>query len=1114
MSNFFTRKEIFYLMKITLTPLLLVCLLTTLSFAENTFGQERLQEKITLYLKNTELKTVLKSIEQKTNVVFSYQKGVLATNEKLNLDIKDQTLESVLQQILTPRQISYQVIKANKIVLTRRILGNLPEESEPKPTPTLLDLQLDQTVTGTVTDENGEGLPGVSILVKGTQKGTTTDANGKYKIDVPDAQAMLVFSYVGYLPQEVAIGNQNQLNVSLKVDTKALNEVVVVGYGTQKKRDLTGAISSISSRDIAETPSSNFLQNAQGRLAGVDIVRTNGNPGSAPTIRIRGNRSINASNNPLYVIDGIPTDVSINDFNPNDIESMEVLKDASAVAIYGSRGANGVILITTKKGKEGKAVISYESYYGIKKAQKNLNLMNGEQFAQYSRVSRGIDANDASKDNTFFSTLESDNLKNGVEADWLGLILRDGRQQQHQISASGGNQSTTYYLSGAFYDEKGIMQFSDYRRYSFRANIETKLSERLRVGVSSTVASDLQNVMSNGPYTNALQFSPLVQPYDTDGNFIAYPNPREGLLASPLLQYQPGQYTDERKKYRIFANIFAEYTFTKGLTYRLNYGPDFSTSRQGQYGGTLAGSANTASVSNQQNFAYTLENVLSFNRKFKEHSLNVVGLFSTQTNRFESSGASARNIPIESSLFYNLNSAETVTGINSSLTKWGLVSYMGRINYSFKDKYLLTLTGRADGSSRLSQKNKWAFFPSISAGWVISDEAFMSNMKAVSFLKLRAGYGSVGNTSISPYQTLGGLERSVYAFGNDPAFGYALNVIPNPDLRWEISSTLNLGMDFGLLNDRLTGSLEVYKTNTTDLLLNRLIPITSGYESILQNIGATSNQGWELSLNGNIFHSANGLKWDANLNIFSNKEKIVDLFNGKDDVGNQWFIGQPISVFYNFKQEGIWQTSEADEANKAKQKPGDIKIADVNGRDAGGNLTNQPDGVINADDRTVLGSTVPKWSGGLTNRISYKGIDLSFLVYARQGQYIRSDFHYLGGNNWQGRYNAINFDYWTANNPVNKIPRPNAAAAPLYSDAVRFFDGSFIKIRNISLGYTLPKAITSKARISSLRFYATADNALIFSPYKLVDPETANGIVGGSSPMTSATYVFGMNLKF
>ncbi len=973
---------------------------------------------------------------------------------------------------------------------------------------------LDLTVTGKVTDESGGGLPGVSVVVKGTQRGTTTTQDGTYSVLAPEGKAILVFSFVGYVSQEIPINNRSQINISLSTDTKALNEVIVVGYGTQKKRDLTGAISSISSRDIAETPSSNFLQNAQGRLAGVDIVRSNGNPGSAPVIRIRGNRSINASNNPLYVIDGIPTDVSINDFNPNDIESMEVLKDASAVAIYGSRGANGVILITTKKGKEGKAVISYDGYYGIKKAQKNLNLMDGEQFARYSRVSRGIDANDASKDNTFFSTLEVDNLKKGLETSWLDLILRDGQQQQHQISASGGNQNTTYYLSGAIYDEKGIMQFSDYQRYSFRANIETKLTDRLRVGVSSTVATDLQNTMSNGPYNNALQFSPLVQPYDADGNFIAYPNPREGLLTSPLLQYQPGQFTNERRKFRVFANIFGEYKFMEGFTYRLNFGPDFSNSRQGEYNGTLAGSANTAEVTNQQNFAYTLENILSFNRKFGKHSLNVVGLFSTQTNRFESSGASARNIPVESSLFYNLGSAETVTGINSSLTKWGLLSYMGRINYSFKDRYLLTLTGRADGSSRLSQKNKWAFFPSVSAGWVISDEAFMANAKAISFLKLRVGYGAVGNTSISPYQTLGGLERSVYAFGNDPAYGYALNVIPNPDLRWEISSTLNIGMDFGLLNDRLTGSLEVYKTNTTDLLLNRLIPITSGYESILQNIGATSNQGWELSLNGNILRSDGGLKWDANLNIFSNKEKIVDLFNGKDDVGNQWFIGQPISVFYNFQQQGIWQTSEADEAAKVKQKPGDVRIADVNGRDAKGNLTNQPDGTINSDDRTVLGSTVPKWSGGLTNRLSYKGIDFSFLVYARQGQYIRSDFHNLGGNSWQGRYNAINFDYWTPTNAVNKIPRPNSAAAPLYSEAVRFFDGSFVKIRNITLGYTLPKAITSKARISSLRLYATADNALIFSPYKLVDPETANGIVGGSSPMTSATYVFGMNLKF
>ncbi len=1109
-----TPKRLLYrIVQLSSLQIIIALLFSGMSLATSVKGQEMLDRRVSVQASGQALGSVLNALEKSAQVKFSYNSRTLDLNHSITVKASNEPLSEVLNRILTPLQINFLQV-SNRIVLRNKAVGHLDPSTTLPALSIPANLALDFNVTGKVTDESGEGLPGVSVVVKGTQRGTTTNQEGTYSVSAPDGKATLVFSFVGYLSQEIAINNRTQINLSLSTDTKALNEVIVVGYGTQKKRDLTGAISSISSRDIAETPSSNFLQNAQGRLAGVDIVRSNGNPGSAPVIRIRGNRSINASNNPLYVIDGIPTDVSINDFNPNDIESMEVLKDASAVAIYGSRGANGVILITTKKGKEGKAVISYDGYYGIKKAQKNLNLMNGEQFARYSRVARGIDANDASKDNTFFSTLEVDNLKNGVEADWLDLILRDGQQQQHQISASGGNQNTTYYLSGSFFDEKGIMQLSDYQRYSFRANIETKLTERLRVGVSSTVATDLQNTMANGPYTNALQFSPLVQPYDADGNFIAYPNPREGLLTSPLLQYQPGQFTNERRKFRVFANIFGEYKFMEGLTYRLNFGPDFSNSRQGEYSGTLAGSANTAEVTNQQNFAYTLENILSFNRKFGKHSLNVVGLFSTQTNRFESSGAAARNIPVESSLFYNLGSAETVTGINSSLTKWGLVSYMGRVNYTFKDRYLLTLTGRADGSSRLSQKNKWAFFPSVSAGWVVSDEAFMANAKAISFLKFRAGYGAVGNTSISPYQTLGGLERSVYAFGTNPAFGYALNVIPNPDLRWEISSTVNIGMDFGLFNDRLTGSLEVYKTNTTDLLLNRLIPITSGYESILQNIGATSNQGWELSLNGNIVNSPGGFKWDANLNLFSNKEKIVDLFNGKDDVGNQWFIGSPISVFYNFKQEGIWQTNEADEATKAKQKPGDIKIADVNGRDATGTLTNQPDGVINADDRTILGSTVPDWSGGITNRLSYKGIDFSFLVYARQGQYIRSDFHNLGGNSWQGRYNAINFDYWTVDNPVDKIPRPNAAAAPLYADAVRFFDGSFVKIRNITLGYTLPKAITSKARIGSLRLYATADNALIFSPYKLVDPETANGIVGGSSPMTSATYVFGMNLKF
>lgn len=972
----------------------------------------------------------------------------------------------------------------------------------------------DKTITGQVTDENGEGLPGVNILVKETTTGTVTDVDGNYRLTIADNASILVFSSVGYLTEEINIGNRTMINLEMTPDIQSLSEVVVVGYGTQKKSDLTGAISSISSEALAETPAGNVLEQSQGRLAGVDIVRNNGSPGAPVQIRIRGNRSINASNEPLYVIDGIPTSANINNFNPNDIESMEVLKDASAVAIYGSRGANGVILITTKKGKEGKAVISYDGYYGVKQPIENLDLMNGQEFAAYSRISRGIDPNDASQDNTFFADVEINNLLNGNITDWLGEVLRNGTQQDHQVSVSGGSKDVTYYVSGSYYDEEGIIENTDFSRVAVRANIQANLTDKLKVGLSSTVAHNLRNQMNNGPFNGALSFSPLITPYDENGEFLAYPNPREGLLTNPLLNFQPNQYRDETKSYRIFANIFATYDITKDLNFRVNYGPDYSSSRRGQYTGSLDESINTGSINNQSEFVYTLENILTYDKTFGDHALNVVGLFSTQKSKSESSFLSAQGIPIERATFNDLGSASTITEIRSNLQEWGLLSYMGRINYRLKDKYLFTLTGRADGSSRLADGKKWAFFPAASAGWIISEESFF-NVPALSFVKVRASYGEVGNTSISPFQTLGGLARTIYAFGNNEAFGFGQNLIPNPDLGWEISKTTNVGLDFGLFDDRISGTFEYYVTNTEDLLLERFIPITSGYSYILQNIGSTRNSGWELSLSSNIINSTQGFKWDVNLNVFSNNEEIVELFDGEnDDVGNQWFIGQPINVFYSFQQEGIWQEGEATEAENQGQFPGDIKIGDVNGRGEDGELTKQPDGQINSDDRTILGSTVPDWSGGITNRFSYKGFDLSVLVYARQGQYLRSDYHNLGGNQWQGRYNSLNLDYWTPTNPTNAFPLPDAGEAPLYSDAVRYFDGSFVKIKNITLGYNFPGSLLSPIGLSSLRLYTTINNAITFSEYDTVDPETNNGIVGSGSPLTSATYIFGLNLKF
>lgn len=968
-------------------------------------------------------------------------------------------------------------------------------------------------INGTVVDQNNSPIPGATVIVVGTNSGTVTDIDGKFNIAATAGQVIRV-SFIGFQSAEITVGNQSVLNISLQEDTSSLEEVVVVGYGTQRKSDLTGAISSISSKDLKETPAGNFLEQSQGRLAGVDIVRANGSPGSPVQIRIRGNRSINASNEPLYVIDGIPTNANVNDFNPNDIESMEVLKDASSVAIYGSRGANGVVLITTKRGKTGKAVVSYDGYYGVKQPIENLNIMDGNQFAAYSRIARGHDGDDPSFDGNFLAPLEIENLQAGRFTNWLDLAVQTGSQQDHQVSVSGGTEKINYYVSGSFFKEDGYIPGTDFERTAIRVNLESNLTDRLKMGISATVSVSERNQMENAPYSNSIGYSPLVGPYDEEGNFLAFPNPREGLLANPLLNYEPYQYIDETRGHRIFANLYAEYQFTENLKLRVNYGPDFNLSRRGTYSGMLDGNINRGSINNQMDFAYTQENILSYDKSFGKHSLNLVGLFSVQSSRFESSSLSGQDIPIEKSLFYDLGSSSTITGIGSSLGDWGLISYMGRANYRYNDKFLLTLTGRADGSSRLAEGNKWAFFPAISAGYILTEEDLLDDSK-ISFLKFRAGYGEVGNTAIDAFQTLGGLSRTTYIFGSTAAFGYANSLIPNPDLKWEISKTVNLGMDYGLFEDRINGSLEYYITNTSNLLLNRFLPITSGYNSVLQNIGSTRNSGWELTANANIINQPTGLSWDVSMNVFSNREQITELFDGEsDDVGNRWFIGEPINVFYSFEQGGIWQTNEADIAGNIGQQPGDIRINDVNGRGADGELNELPDGNINADDRIVLGSTVPSWSGGITNRVSFKGFDLSVLVHARMGQMLNSSYHNLGGNNWQGRYNAITMDYWTADNPTNAIPRPNAGEAPLYADAVRYFDGSFIKIRNIALGYNINAGLIKKLGLTSARVYSTVNNAFIFSPYKTVDPETSNGNVGGGSPLTTASYIFGINLKF
>ncbi|MCG8310256.1 MAG: TonB-dependent receptor [Cytophagales bacterium] len=1024
-------RTIIFMSNCTLIGILFQTIVFNFVVASDSNAQSQIKSVKEVYIEvefqNAPLPDVFGTIEHLTDYNFVFHKKDLGSAYRFDLKKQKIKVADLLMEISKNLGVAFKQMNEN--ITVKRI----EDRSYPKEERLEIVIQ-GITITGKVTSsEDDQGLPGVNVIVKRTSQGTVTDIQGNYSLEVPGEESVLVFSSVGYVEEEITVSAQTVIDVSMVPDITALDEIVVVGYGTQKKSDLTGAISSVSGEDLNTVPTYDVLDQAQGRLAGVDIVAGNGSPGSSKTIRVRGNRSINATNNPLYVVDGIPTTQGIEDFNPADIVSMEVLKDASAVAIYGSRGANGVILITTKRGKKGKAQMSYSGYAGVKKQIADFNKMNSQQFVEYRRVANGLAKNDNSQDEVILGGLY-ENYQNGVETDWIDETYRDGFQTEHQLSASGGGENINYFISGSYYKEDGVLKKTDYERYSIRTNLDATLSGKIRVGLSLTASTDLRNRMdADDPTWSALRYAPPVAAYDEDGNIIPFPNPDEFLVTSPLTNFSPNQHVDETKGFRLFSNLFGEFDITKDLMYRLNFGTDIRYSRRGRFEGDFVGDTPNGTVDNLNDFSYTIENILSYDKSFGEHDLNLVGLFSAQTSRVESSSLSAQGIPITRSTFYALGTAETITGISSGLTEWGLLSYMARINYKFNDRYLLTASGRSDGSSRLAEGNKWAFFPAVSVAWILSGESFLQS-NVLTFLKLRAGYGSVGNTAISPYQTQGGLGRSAYNFGDDSAYGYGQNGIANPELSWEISTTLNIGLDFGFWEDRISGTIEFYDTQTEDLLLERLLPRTSGFESVIENVGSTRNRGWELTLSANIISSSNGFSWDIDMNVFSNNEEIVELFNGtNDDIGNGWFIGHPINTYYDFVFDGIWQTEETDEAESHGQLPGQIKIKDVNGRDEEGNLTNEPDGQLNSDDRAIIGSTVPSWTGGITNRLTFKGFDFSMLIYSRQGQSLRSNYHNFGGNNWEGRFAHMNFNYWTPENPSNEYPKPTQGGGILYN---------------------------------------------------------------------------------
>jgi TonB-dependent starch-binding outer membrane protein SusC len=1005
-------------------------------------------------------------------------------------------------------------------------------------------------VKGVIKNSEGEPMSGVSIQLKGTSKGTTTKTDGTFVIDAP-ANSTLVVTYIGHVQQDIRVGttDQNSVNLQMTPDRNAMDQIVVVGYGTRKKSDVTGSIVSINEQSIKDIPSANLAQAIQGMGAGIDIQKGGGNskPGATPSILVRGSRSLIATNAPLIVVDGVPFNGSFNDLNQDDVTSVEILKDASATAIYGSRGANGVILVSTRRGKAGKPQISYSGYTGVVKIQGEYPVMNAQEFFEFrkwalyngrftgnNRTYTSINDPRLITDAGNFNLPADTALVNSGNpgTNWQKLIYKNGIITNHQLGVSGGNEITQYALSAGYFDETGIYYGQEFQRYSLKASIDQQIGKRIKVGLSSLNTYNVTDGEGANPMGQALRASPLSSPYNPDGTLLNDFVPGSASQVwNPLANFKvDGASVQKRKRFGTFTTLYADVNIVKGLKYRFNGGVELRSDVYGEfYAGKTTNNLGGLSTSQNRtafNSNYTLENIVTYDHNFaNKHKVLFTGLFSVQEQNNQSNRFSNNTIAADFLQYFNPTFGANLVG-TGEYEKWAILSYMGRLNYSYDDRYLVTLTMRTDASSRLAPGNQYNNFPSVALAWNVNKESFFNALHGISALRLRASYGRVGNTAIDAYQTLGGLAPLVYNYGDATFTGVYLSTVSNPDLTWEYTSTINAGVDFGILNNRISGSLELYRQSTESLLLPLSLPSTSGVpNAVTTNVGKTENKGFELQLSTVNFQkrNRNNFGWTTDLNFFINRGKITALQNGITvDVANNRFVGYPIGVFYDYQKAGIWQATAADTALAILYKQtvtgvgsviGDIKRADISGPKG------IPDSVLNDQyDRVILGSGQPKWEGGITNRFSYKGFDITVVAFARWGHMIRSTLQGGGfANTFQATYNNIKTRYWTPTNGENEFPKPNANRTNTPNNSLLgYFDGSFVKIRTITLGYTLPPSFIRRINARGVKLYVTAEDPFIlFSPfvnkYGGLDPETA-GTLNVDTPPTKS-FIIGLNIQ-
>lgn len=1065
-------------------------------------------QQVRLTGSNVTLKTAFKQIEQQTKLFVDYNTQEVNDSRVLTKLPKNSNVKEVMEQLLEGSGCS--ITFSNGHIIINKQARTVSST---------------KNISGVVKDETGEPVIGANVVVKGTTNGTVTDMNGRYSLEVPEG-GVLQISYIGYNTQEVKVGSGDVVNVSLREDSEALDEVVVIGYGTVKKSDLTGAVGSVQMKDVSQVGITSADRALQGQIAGVQVNARTGQPGESMMIRVRGSNSLAGGNEPLYVIDGMPVEKMNSDINPEDILSMEVLKDASSTAIYGSRGANGVVMITTKRGRTGDTVLEYNGYVGVSSLRKKLDLLGKDDYiAMVNEVSQN-DGNGIA-----ITPEQAAMLPNN---DWQDLAYQTALTHSHQVSVSGGTDKTKLYSSLNYMNQEGIIKGSDYNRFALRINGDQKLARNLSLNASIAYSYGTQNTANSNAdgwgaiaYT-AMVMAPIQEIRDADGKYTNFSGtPWGGTNPVGMAEL----YKNKTVNSRLLANMSLIYEIIDGLTFRVNAGAEVNAGSSDRYipiglsaGGKLDGDA---SKSKSNYYTIINENILTYDKRFnKNHALNLMGGVTFQTYQYNDLGGSGTGFLRDVYETNNLGVASTPGTPSSGYSDYRMASFLGRANYNLMERYLLTVTARYDGSSKFSKNHKFAFFPSAALAWRLSEENFMQDIDWLSNLKLRASIGQTGNQSISPYQTFARLGTSGPIFGDGKDIGFGLSSMANDDLKWETTTQTDIGVDFGFFSNRLNIGFDYYWKQTRDLLYNATLPPSSGYSSMLRNLGRIDNKGFEISIN--TINMKGKVNWTTNLNITSNKSIVKDL--GSDVYGNKiqridapigggnWFplfVGKAPFQLYGYEIEGIYQTDEEARLNgEATKKAGDYRYKDTDGK-AG----------ITTGDKTIIANTQPKFTFGLTNIINWNNFELSFLLIGSVGGDIVNEFNKsitnIGGT-WNIRKDVWE-NHWTPENPNAKYARASVATKDYLAfgdpSSVWVENGSYLRFKDIKLAYTLPSQWFAGFRKPNISVYLSGQNLITITSYSHYDPEASwtssavNGWDRGVYP-SAKSFTLGLQVKF